>query len=211
MHHTRLYFLLFIFLICLNHSVLGQRFEQEIKEALQAKPKFEFRLDSRSSFINQTGVRVFGVKAGVQFDEKLSFGLGYNFLNSSIKRTISSNGSAYSSELKFEVATPYIEYVFYQDQKWELSIPVQMGFGYSYFKNIEEDGPYRFNRKFVISYEPAITFQYRIFSYFGIGAGVGYRWMLRPNSDIDEQFTSPVYLFKAKVYFQDILDKLQSN
>ena len=211
MRYNLLSLLVFISIISLSSNAFSQKFEREIKEALKVKPKFEFRLDSRSSFINQTGVRVFGVKAGLQFDEKLSFGLGYNFLNSSIKRSVPSNGISYRSELKFRVLSPYIEYVFYRDERWELSIPVQIGFGFSFFDNIQNEGPSRLNREFVVSYEPAITFQYRIFSYFGLGAGVGYRLMLKPNSKIDEQFTSPVYLFKVKVYFQDILNELRSN
>ena len=211
MRNIQLYLILFIAFNCSIYRAYGQQFEQELSDALKTTPKFEFRLDSRSSFINQTGVRVFGVKAGVQFDEKLSFGLGYNFLSSSIRRTIVDKGINYKSELKFRVFSPYLEYVFYRDEYWELSIPVQFGFGHSFFENLGQDGPSHLKREFVVSYEPAITFQYRILSYFGVGAGVGYRLMIKPNSEIKEQFTSPVYLFKVKVYFQDILNDLRTK
>jgi hypothetical protein len=149
---------------------------------------------------------VFGVKAGIQFEQKLSFGIGYNRLWSDLKREVVRSGKVYEVSLAFYNISPYVEYVFYQDQRWELSIPVQFGFGESYYKNRQDEGPSNFDRKFVSSYEPAITFQYRFLRYFGAGMGVGYRLMLVPNSKLEEQFTSPVYLFKFKIYFEDIYE-----
>ena len=57
------------------------------------------------------------------------------------------------------------------------------------------------SRKFVCSYEPAIAFEYRFLDYFGAGMGVGYRLMIATNKELDEQFTSPVYIFKLKISF----------
>jgi len=204
MERNRRPVILLISLILCVSSLYAQKFEAEIREALQTKPKFEFRLDSRTSFINQTGVRVFGLKVGFQFDEKLSFGLGYNFLLSSIRNDIETQTGKASAKLKFRYLSPYVEYVFYRDEKWELSIPVQFGFGQSFYHIERNAEDVKLNNQFVLSYEPAITFQYRFLSYFGAGMGVGYRLMLVPNSEIDEQLTSPVYLFKFKIYFQDL-------
>jgi len=187
----------------------SQEFEKELRTAIQENPKFELRFDSRNSFINQSGVRVYGIKAGVQFDNKLSFGLGYNQLRSSIKNIISYKGVLYNTEIKFYHLSPYLEYVFYKDEHWELSIPVQFGFGSSFYENKEDFGPEKIGQQFIISYEPAITFQYRFLRYFGAGMGIGYRLMLKPNSEVDEKFTSPVYIFKTKIYFQDILRDLK--
>lgn len=187
-------------------QVLGQSFEQELKDAIATKPRFEIRLDSRHSFINQSGVKVFGVKAGVQFDNKLSFGLGYNRLWSPLDRSLEMGGALTNVQLGFFHVSPYVEYVFFRDKQWELSIPVQFGFGQSFYKR-KEDGK-KLNERFVISYEPAITFQYRFLRYFGAGLGIGYRLMLKPNRALEETFTSPVYIFKTKVYFQEILKDL---
>lgn len=194
------------FFFCFLLSILGysQQFEQELKDALQEKPKLDLRLDSRHSFINQTGVKVFGVKAGIQFDNKLSFGIGYNRLWNPLERSILVDEVEYEVELGFYHISPYVEYVFYKDKKWILSIPVQFGFGSSFYNNRESFGPDKFFSKFVMSYEPAISFEYRILEYFGVGLGAGYRLMIIPNRQIREQFTSPVYIFKTNVYFEDI-------
>ena len=69
----------------------------------------------------------------------------------------------------------------------------------------------KLNQKFVITYEPAITFQYRFLKYFGAGLGVGYRLMLKPNPQIEEKFTSPVYILKTKIYFQDIWQDIKGK
>lgn len=208
-----LYFKFFIFLFSVASSTTGfaQKFENEIKEALKSEPRFELRLDSRNSFISTTRVKVFGIKAGVQYDNKLSFGLGYNFLLSGITDFVWVNDQLIEGELKFRMLTPYLEYIFYRDQKWELSIPVQFGLGNSFYENVQPEAPAKFNQQFVISYEPAITFQYRILRYFGVGMGVGYRLMLKPNTEVDEKFTAPVYLFKFKLYFEDLLNDIKSK
>ena len=62
-----------------------------------------------------------------------------------------------------------------------------------------------------MTYEPAITFQYRLLKYFGAGFGIGYRLMVVPNQQLNEKFTSPVYIFKTRIYFQDILRDLNTD
>ena len=38
-----------------------------LKEAFKYKPKFDFKLDTRNSFITNEAVRIFGIKAGLNF------------------------------------------------------------------------------------------------------------------------------------------------
>ncbi len=200
-----------VILIYFSFNLKGQEFEKEIKNALKTTPMLDFRLDSRNSFISSSNVRIFGIKLGLQYDNKISIGLGYNQLVSELNNNeIRLGDSLYSGRLNYNYLSPYIEYIFYQDKQWEFSIPVQFGVGNTFYSNNNENQPSELYRKTVISYEPAIIFQYRFLKYFGAGMGVGYRLMIIPNKNIEERFTSPVYLFKFKVYFQelygDILD-----
>ena len=200
--------LVVFFLLLSSVGSRAQTFEQELKDAVKTTPKFEFRMDSRHSFINQRGVKTAGVKIGLQFAEKLSFGIGYNQLWSPLSTTIFQNGLETKVDLGFHNVSPYVEYVFFRDNKWELSIPVQIGLGSSYYSNSSGVGAEKLRKEFVMSYEPAITFQYRLFKYFGAGFGIGYRFMFVPNDQLKEKFTSPVYIFKTRIYFQDILRDL---
>jgi hypothetical protein len=201
-----------IFIFCLVFifvpNTKAQSFEEELKTAITKKPKLEVRMDSRHSFINQTGVKTVGFKVGIQFNEKLSFGMGYNQLWSPLSGTITDHGVEIRVNLAFYNVSPYVEYVFFRDDKWELSIPVQFGFGSSYYKNSGNQGTGQLRKEFVMSYEPAITFQYRFLKYFGAGFGIGYRLMIIPNQQLEEKFTSPVFIFKTGIYFQDVFRDL---
>lgn len=199
------------FLLTYSQCSFAQSFEEDLRSSLQTKPKFDFRLDSRSSFISQGGVRVFGFKLGIEYDHKLTFGLGYNQLLSKVKRKQFHHGIEQNSKLKYYYLSPFVDYVFYRDPRWELSIPVQFGIGEAQYQYKLYDRTVSFAKGFMFSYEPAITFQYKFLSYFGAGAGVGYRLMIVNNSKVKEQFTSPVYLFKFKVYFQDLYQDLFLN
>jgi len=198
-----------IVLLAVNITAKGQSFEQELRTAISTKPSLEFKIDSRNSFISRSNARVVGLKLGVQFDDKLSFGFGYNRLWSKIKRTAIINGLERVTELRFHHISPYSEYVFFRDERWELSIPVQFGFGSTFLSSETLDKKYK--KKFVLSYEPAITVQYRFMKYLGAGIGIGYRLMIIDNPSIDEQFTSPVYLLKFRLYFEDFVNDLWHN
>lgn len=203
--------LLCLLLLCNALVVRTQSFEQELKDAVKTEPKFEFRMDSRHSFINQRGVKTVGVKIGIQFAEKLSFGMGYNRLWSPLSTVIVEEGRITAVDLGFHNFSPYVEYVFFKDNRWELSIPVQVGLGNSYYSNKTPFGSDQLRKEFVVSYEPAITFQYRFFKYFGAGLGIGYRFMVVGNGQLEETFTSPVYIFKTRLYFQDLWRDLKMD
>lgn len=198
--------ILLVFL-SISSQAQAQYFEAEIRKALRAEPRFVAYLDSRGAFINRNGVRVIGVKAGIQYEEKLTFGIGYNQLYSNYDNTIHHEGLEKEVDLRFWYLSPFVEYTFYRDRRWELLIPVQFGFGESYYETKIDSRNIRYS--FVVSYEPAIAFQYRFLGVFGAGFGLGYRLMIVPNPELEETFTSPVYMLKFKVYFDDLFQKLR--
>jgi hypothetical protein len=181
----------------------AQSFEQQLRSALDEQPKIVAYLDGRNAFISATNVKVFGIKAGMQYAETITFGIGYNQLSTTINNEISFRGHKEEVELAYWYFSPYLEYIFFRDKRWELMIPLQFGLGSSFYK-LKEDRSTHINHGFVISYEPGIAFQYRLLTYFGAGFGVGYRFMILPNREVEEKFTAPVYMLKFKVYFEDL-------
>ena len=196
-----------ILFVLLSLNIKAQYFEAEIKEAMRSEPRFVAYLDGRGAFISRNGVRVIGVKAGLQYGEKLTYGLGYNQLSTDYDNNVFHEGVDKEVELRYWYISPFVEYTFYRDRKWELMIPVQFGFGESYYETKVDDR--QINYSFVVSYEPAIAFQYRFLEVFGAGFGLGYRLMIIPNPELEETFTSPVYMLKFKVYFDDLFEKLK--
>jgi hypothetical protein len=105
-----------------------------------------------------------------------------------------------TAELKFGYGLAFFEYAFHQSKHWNLEIPVQLGFGrisYQVDENITA-------QKWAPIWEPAMTFEYVFLKYFGVGFGAGYRVIFKSKTPIAEQFTSPIYIFKFKVYLGDI-------
>lgn len=195
---------LFLFLFMLLNSAFAQSFEQQIKQSMKSDPKLDVRLDSRHSFVTAENVKIFGIKLGLDYDHTIQYGIGFNYLSSDLEKSIETSGGAKEALLRYYTFTPYIEYIFYRDNRWELSIPLQLGFGSSYYSYESAGSSRKSHQQFIATYEPAITAQYRLLKYFGPNIGIGYRLMIKNNSSIDESFTAPVYQFGLKLFIEDL-------
>jgi hypothetical protein len=50
-----------------------------------------------------------------------------------------------------------------------------------------------------------INAQYKVLKWVGLGAGIGYRFMLVSNPEIDTDFSSMVYSIRIKVFLGEIM------
>jgi len=203
--------LFFVFIISINSYSQEQQYTdnedidmfEKINDALQTTPKFYFSFDTKNTFISNRRGTFFGFKIGAEYDKLFRYGLGFNTLYNKTYANIV-NGIKESEEaLNFNYLSIFAEYIFYNDKpKYEFSMPINLGFGYSWLSdNISTTG------HFMLLYEAQLNGMYFPIKFFGIGAGVGYRIMLINNPHIDEQFTAPIYSFRAKL----ILGKLFNN
>ena len=182
-----------------------------LENVLKNKPIPTARFDSRNSFVSGRNARVQGIKAGVTFRKTLTLGLGYSWLDTDIKERIGPGDIGGEGQLKMRYISAFAEYTFYRKGPWEATIPVQIGFGKSFLQVKESGTKKTIDANPVILYEPIMTFEYKVLNIIGLGAGVGYRIMLRNNKDIDYQFTSPVYVLKARLIFDEIFKKIREN
>ena len=190
---------LHILFFVLSTSLNAQLFDS-IQESFKYEPKPLVKLETRTSFITSEIVKVRGLKFGVSFNKKTSMGLSFNWLKRKTLIVTEDN-----STLKMNYISPFFEHVFYQDKHFTLAIPILIGLGNS--KYVSESG-ISYAKSFIMTYEPGMTFEYKFLRYFGIGTGVGLRLMLIDNPKISEQLNSPVYIFKFKIYFGDIVSDL---
>ena len=180
-----------------------------IAASFQYKPKFALKLDTRNSFITQQVARVRGIKVGLNFNNTTQFGIGVNWLASDFSklRTIRTNEGIKQQEVKLRYwfISPYFEYAFYRTRRWDVSVPIQLGFGSSLFHYENEQGEQvRVDRGGIIVYEPAMTTIYKPVVWAGVGLGIGYRISLLNNKNIGETFNSPTYTVKLNVYFGEL-------
>ncbi|HEY8403271.1 MAG TPA: hypothetical protein VIK71_01545 [Flavobacteriales bacterium] len=169
------------------------------------------KLDSRNSFISGRSARVHGIKTGVSFGKRLSLGLGYNWIRKgAVHQEIRMGDNFYNADVHLRYIAPFAEYSFYKKGNWEATIPVQIGFGRSFL--LYNNG-YRQERLFqhgVVLYEPGMSLEYKIMNLVGVGAGLGYRIMLKNNHEIDHSFTSPMYVVRFRVIFDEIYKQAKS-
>lgn len=213
MLNKQLFIVVIIFIGCFNALVFSQTnnnhnfFEDDVNTSFKAKPQLDVKFDSRFSFIASRDYKTTGVKLGISFNRKFKMGLGYNQLLIPAKSVIIDNDKYYNAELKYVYFSPYFEYVYYTSKRWEFNLSAQIGVGRGHYQYFNRDLNTNVKVKYstILSYEPAMLIDYKIIRWVGIGTGVGYRLIFYKNSNIDEHLTSPVYVFKVKVYLGEIV------
>ena len=182
-------------------------FEEDFRTSFKTKPKLDVKLDTRFSFIAASDIRTTGVKLGLSFNREFKMGLGYNRLISPARSYIEKDDVKYKADLYYEYISPYLEYIYHNSKKWEFNISMQFGVGRGYYQfyNAFTDSKEKTNQSFILSYEPSMLIDYKIVKWVGIGSGIGYRLILYKNKNISEHLTSPVFIFKVKIYLGEIV------
>ena len=201
-------------ILALSPIAKAQLFDS-IHAAIKKKPKIIFRFDSRNSFIDDSKAKIFGWKIGVEFNNLIRIGGGFNRLverhDPSLDKVLYGENGVDTftiAELQFNYISYFIDYIFFDTRRWEFSVPFQIGLGGSRYEYRDENGQLQeHNAKSVILFEPAISMQYKITKWFGFGAGAGagYRLMLLNNKAIEKKFNSPIYIFKFKIFLGDMM------
>lgn len=172
----------------------------------QESPRPIIRLDMKGSFVSNHNVRMMGVKVGLQHARRFQYGVGYSFLFTPVVQDRYVHGlGTRSSRLRMGYFNAYVDYAFYQRGPWEVRIPVQLGVGSgSVIYRDAMDRKQKLFRSGLIVYEPCMTVQYRFLKYFGVGAGWGYRLVIRTRHSLDERLTAPIYTFGLRIFFEEI-------
>ena len=176
-----------------------------LRNVLKNKPSPTIKIDTRNSFITGQSARILGVKLGLSFGKRLSFGVGYNWLQSEINEPIDLPTGTVVGLVKMKYIAPFIDYSFYKKGHWEANVPVQIGFGRSYVQLEKSTGRSHVAMGSIMLYEPTMIVEYKVLNLIGLGGGIGYRIMLKNNELLNQQFSSPVYVLRFRVIFDELL------
>lgn len=193
---------------------LGQQpnLTDSLRFAFDQKPSFTANFNTRNTIVTGRPIRTRSVKAGVSFGRRVGVGIGYNWLeHDNVKIYQSDEGLEERRELRMAYGIVYFEYSFLRKQRWEITLPVQLGVGASRERLLSDQDPVQINKGGIFLYEPSMIAQYNFLKYFGIGGGVGLRIMLVNNTKIEEQFTAPVYQLHLKIRFGDIWNDITAE
>jgi hypothetical protein len=208
-NRSRILFSLFVLLIT-GATNLHAQWSDTISKILHGKIFPTAGFDSRNSFISSNRAHIWGIKVGVDFSGRLQGGIGYNRHDKNLQKDIyftNETGVRDSTFARLHLSyfSFYIRYVYYKTKRWKFSImPYQLGFGNSRYRYEYNGRELVAGKRFVVLYEPGISVSYKIFQWLGVGADIGYRFMLRDNPAIPENFNSPTYAFNVQIYWGEL-------
>lgn len=216
--HFSFFILLFLSNLLWSGSKVHAQIFDSIQSSLKTKPRIIGGFASKNTFIDGFRSPVFTLRGGVDFDQRISMGAGISWLKRPsyeigqnnlpfyLDKIIveSSGNSVIHPALQFRYLNLFLEYVYYKTGKWHFSLPIQFGIGDSRYK-------YKFNGEKIVEskhliflYEPAVSGQYKINKWLGVGLDVGYRLMLINNKRMGSTFNSPVYDIKIIIFWEEI-------
>lgn len=209
-------FSILLFICLLTTSIIAQPTLDTIQQCLSKRPHIFGKFDTRNSFIDNSRAKIFGLKAGLNFGNRLFFGIGYNQLNPPSKdfdkeiSVLNANNEPekITAMLRLVYFSVHAEYVFYQTKHWQLSMPLQFGVGQTYYKYTQYGKRKVIERDYNFIYEPAVSVEYKFVKWFGVGVDLGYRFMLTSYSRLNQKFTAPTYAFKLLIYNNEIVKSL---
>lgn len=197
-------------LLGIFYSASGQLLDT-IRASFHSKPKIFFQLDAYNSFVSNEPANTFGFRGGLEFNKRVRIGLGYYSLTSDIVKPkkiigVFNNDTILNAQLDMYFIPVSFEYIFYDKDPWQFSVPLNIGAGKSYFwyyRNAAGERG-RIDEKIVMLMTVSVAGQYKIIKWIGIGAGLGFRQMLKDNSNISENFNSVIYNLGLRIFVDEI-------
>jgi hypothetical protein len=204
-------FKIILFFLLFTTITHAQIFDS-IKVSLGKKPSIRGGLYSRYTFIDGFQKPISGIKLGLSYNNTIRFYFGGSYLKYPYYATIpivsGSSVIEVPSEIRFWYLFGLTEFVFYKSHKWEFTVPLQLGSGAVNVSYFDHTIKYHQKPRGLFLYEPAISFNYKIFYWIGVGTDVGYRFMgVNNRKDIGIKFNSPVYTFKIIIFWGALYKK----
>ena len=207
-------FIFLIFFLVFNCSLFKAQFLDTLHEVFKTKASIDARLESRNSFINNQLISITGVRLGIAYHRKLRMGGGISWMKSNYATNFYNtdeigNINVITKYLKFTYLCYYIDFVFYKNKRWQLSVPIQAGVGLVWHQRGKQFNLYSGDKKsFMFLYEPGITVQFKIFKWVGLGTDIAYRFSFINHANIVERLNSPTYSFKILIWFDELFYEL---
>lgn len=182
-----------------------------VKLALKSKPKLYAGFHNRNTLVNTSTVKLYGLAAGLDFNNKLKLYAGYYFFNSNQRETILNSREFNYDTVYRDIRLSYFslgtEYMFYDHGRLSAGWPAQIGIGkmnigYQARANILDQ-----RSSIVIPLESGVNGYFRIVNWLVLKAGVGYRITIGNKEAF--AFSSPYYNFGLAVELGTLFDEIQ--
>jgi hypothetical protein len=171
--------------------------------------KFVFQLDNRFSSIQDNNITLFGAKIGTQYKNITRFGVGVSFITNPVEIEYFNKKSQTEevNTIHFGYISLFNDIILYKNSKWECFLTEQLCFGRPRFsKEINDEIVSDVNIRMFLN-EISGQVNYKIFTWLGAGAGIGYRNLWNKSTVLKSTFNAPVYIGKIIIYPQAIFKK----
>lgn len=176
------------------------------------KVKFMAKVETRNSFVQTHYASFIGVRAGFEFKFPIRCGIGYYWMFTKFDSQLYKPSDYGQTDLKaqprMQYAIGYIDYSFYEEDDWTLSVPVQIGIGETYYRS---ENNHHFANGLIVPMEAGVAVDYLFSRWAGFGVGLGYRVMLKGNPKVKENFNSPYYQIRFNILFSEIFRGLKKK
>lgn len=195
-------FLLLFGLLCTSLPLQAQVLvsPRQAWESFGKQPKFFSGFDSHRSFISNRDVSIFGVRMGLEFDDRVRLGIGVYFLMTPYSRNFmvpqpAGPDTLMQARLRLTHLSYLAEYVIFFSKRWEVSVPITLGLGEAHYPEVPG-----FRRQQFLMSSATLRADYKIFPFLGLAGGLGYRRILVGAPFFAESFNAPVYTFGLKLW-----------
>jgi hypothetical protein len=208
---TSLLFIIFSSASYGQHEILDS-----IKTALNTpKPRFIFAFHNRNTFIQSDRTKLYGIAAGLDFNEKLNLTVGlYGFGRAS--ETLLQNNINFTQDTVYRYINTTntslgIEYDYYHKGRLSLSVPLQIGLGNVAYRYTQSDKStdIRTDNYRVVPIEVGTNAYYELLPWIGLKGGIGYRLAAGPKES--RRLTSPYYNLGIAILVGEIYKDLKSK
>jgi hypothetical protein len=172
--------------------------------------KFFLGFDARRSFVLKNNSKFNGIKIGLSYKNKHRFGLGLYGMQEPITFVgevdrFKHPDATDTVRFNFGYGSLFYEYVWLKNKRWDLSTPIHFGIGNLAFSYKDTSSLYKplFGGGVLMTELTGVA-QFKVFRWFALGSGVGYRMMLIDDITIRKSLNSPVYIFQVKILFGEI-------
>ncbi|MFM7722626.1 MAG: hypothetical protein ACKO7C_06430 [Bacteroidota bacterium] len=151
--------------------------------------------DTWATYVYGKSLNVQSLKVGALFGKRLELGVAYSWLSNGVYFDQEWEQNMYRMQYELRYAGVYTEVKFFKQGRWSGTLPIFLGTGKSFyqFRDLTDTRRVEFQNNVVV-YEPALRFNYNVANLVQVGAGMGYRFMLKSNSQIQERIVSPNFL-----------------
>lgn len=188
------------------HGIAQDTIAPPPKPKVPVVSNFVLQLDNRNERYYDEKGRMNGVRVGVEIFRRVRTGVGIYANNQNYRINFPDADPTYYEAARLVYNTGFIEPIWFRNFRWEFSTPLATGRGAIFIENFDLTTSVPTFQSFdtvmnVRMYDYAVQAQCKIFSWVGIGAGVGYRDLISKEDErFNVPFSRPYFDFRIKIY-----------